>query len=930
MTPSDKWQAFFARLCRIEALAILAVVALAYPLKVDSEALSAVSDPMLVNWLGPLLTFGVAPLVLKETLFGILVLLLFVTFVIWQAFWPRRDREARWRLIGAVVLAVLAFASVLWWSPTFYYSLKTLTRVASGLAFYCVVASLASDRKGLLESGGWVIVIVSGLVALVAMMQHFGVSAGFLPLFDEPRNRVGSFIGQNTGMSNYLLGAFFLSVSMLFSRRSPASRTFLACLLAVHIFVIIVAQSRAVWLLAALLTPAQVFVLRRATGVGPRLRHWAVIGAVGVGILATQLIESPLNILSVRGYPLLERMKDFRPDQLRRETRTRIVVCSGRLVFANPASALIGHGLGSFQYVYPKAQMDYYTSHDDLWIEPTDKITTRAHNDYLQLVIECGLLGLLLVGAWFAVDVRRGWRRQCEAMATDARGESLRVGALFALVATLLHALVDFPFHVTPLVATFLFLLATWSATRAPGEDDATVDATRATRDSAYMSIIGTLLFCGFALFCFRRELVVDVCRAQGETAYNLLDGRYRDADAADQFAALNYSLERYWQANRLEPLRADLHFNRALVLLSRAELFSRSADEYHRVGDDKNDRAQGQRAVIDLESAVQHIDEALAEHRNHVVYMALGRALRRLYELTGDREFLSLATDNLELSTRYSPSYAEAAVELISLYVRERQQPKRILELRRQLDRYAPHAYNVHFERSAYDLLYNGYAAQAIPQFRALVAVADADVSASDNDATRARADAFRRHMIEAMIDAGQREQAEAELREAETRYPNEWFWAKARARLLAVDGGWNELAKLARGIIDNNPDPGDNDFWETAEAMATWKAGLPGGEAMMAVIQTNARDNQIYRLYLGTLAIDWFGDSETAIRELTIRSRLKPEADAYVHGRLALLLFDAKRYDEAREQVNTALTKKPDYLRMRALDEQLRAIGK
>lgn len=100
-----------------------------------------------------------------------------------------------------------------------------------------------------------------------------------------------------------------------------------------------------------------------------------------------------------------------------------------------------GTGLGSFHSVYA------------LWENASAVETTyvnHAHNDYLQVVLETGAAGLLLVLiflSWWTVHVIRVW--QSTVSSHFARAATIASGALLA------HSLVDYPLRTAALSAVF-------------------------------------------------------------------------------------------------------------------------------------------------------------------------------------------------------------------------------------------------------------------------------------------------------------------------------------------------------------------------------------------------------------------------------------------------------------------------------------------
>jgi O-antigen ligase len=111
---------------------------------------------------------------------------------------------------------------------------------------------------------------------------------------------------------------------------------------------------------------------------------------------------------------------------------------------------ILGWGLGSFEYVYPRFR-SFYTS----------QFVDKAHNDYLQLAAETGLLGLC-AGVWFlCVTLRCAWGK-AHKWATDING-AVSVAVLVGVVGILVHSLVDFNLQI-PANAALFYSLCTFAA----------------------------------------------------------------------------------------------------------------------------------------------------------------------------------------------------------------------------------------------------------------------------------------------------------------------------------------------------------------------------------------------------------------------------------------------------------------------------------
>jgi O-antigen ligase len=111
---------------------------------------------------------------------------------------------------------------------------------------------------------------------------------------------------------------------------------------------------------------------------------------------------------------------------------------------------VLGWGLGTFQYVYPQFRSFY-----------TNYLVDHAHNDYLEFLIETGLLGFAGV-LWFVIVLlRSGWQKLPH-WKTGLTG-TVKIGAMAGCIAILVHSLVDFNLQITANAALF-YVLATMVA----------------------------------------------------------------------------------------------------------------------------------------------------------------------------------------------------------------------------------------------------------------------------------------------------------------------------------------------------------------------------------------------------------------------------------------------------------------------------------
>ena len=118
---------------------------------------------------------------------------------------------------------------------------------------------------------------------------------------------------------------------------------------------------------------------------------------------------------------------------------------------------VFGSGLGTFGTLYAKYKL------------PQGREVQLAHNNYLQVWTEMGILGIVSFLWLWAVFLKRGWRLIHRLGAVGCRSEAaVAIGCYVGVVAFLIHSLVDFDLYVPGIamnVWLFLALITSYEAT---------------------------------------------------------------------------------------------------------------------------------------------------------------------------------------------------------------------------------------------------------------------------------------------------------------------------------------------------------------------------------------------------------------------------------------------------------------------------------
>jgi O-antigen ligase len=114
---------------------------------------------------------------------------------------------------------------------------------------------------------------------------------------------------------------------------------------------------------------------------------------------------------------------------------------------------IVGSGLGALVAVYPRYEI-YYDG----------RVVDHVHNDYVELLAESGVLGLLCCGAFLWVMFRRAGAVFIAEQGHFSR--AYHTGATVGVAGLLLHSVVDFNLHIPS--NALLFLLLSHLATSEP------------------------------------------------------------------------------------------------------------------------------------------------------------------------------------------------------------------------------------------------------------------------------------------------------------------------------------------------------------------------------------------------------------------------------------------------------------------------------
>lgn len=378
-----------------------------------------------------------------------------VLFLVPLLFWPwLRDAYHIVKEGGLLVFGVPALLA--WWiegRPGWKDVPAWYRWSAAAFLFWVVLRALgggADPVSGRMQAGEWLLVALgtvsvmglpeqvrrralawlvagSAMVCLVGIAQHLFGWNFLVPYKMEQRSitftqdRVFSTFGNPIFFAGYLVLVFPLTIAALASEApGPYRRKFWGGALFLEIIALLFTSSRAAFI--GLFAGGAVMALAV-----PQLRKWLwKVGAVGAVAIALVWLVRPGLV-----------------------THALVMGDSGRLIMWKATakmaadSPLLGVGTGNYTAEYPCAQVAVASPGDTGF----GVNAVFAHNEYLQAASEWGLPGLVLMVVVL-------WGLLGAFPAHDFLGWGVRAGTVGIAV----HALFNFPFHVSP-TAEFTWLI---------------------------------------------------------------------------------------------------------------------------------------------------------------------------------------------------------------------------------------------------------------------------------------------------------------------------------------------------------------------------------------------------------------------------------------------------------------------------------------
>jgi O-antigen ligase len=314
--------------------------------------------------------------------------------------------------------------------------------------------------------GSWIIIAILLGTFVAVLLGALQVSSGDpvqSPWYFYSRTNHGVATGFFAN-SNHLATLLVVSIPMLFAfvselrkRSKAASSTSAMMLMAIGAFLVLLVGIFLTGSLAVLLLALPV-ILISATLLMPET----------IRLRGPALALAALSIVAM-GFVYMTPLQDKLMSANQTSFESRQTIWSDSIPAIGDHIAL-GSGVGSFQRVY--RQYEDHSAVDRTFVN-------HAHNDYIEVIMETGIPGLLLLAAFFF-----WWGSRAVPIWRAGALDRYAVAASIASGAVLIHSLVDYPLRTAAISAIMAACLAKMARPRVQ-EGSETPDLWPSTRHAA-------------------------------------------------------------------------------------------------------------------------------------------------------------------------------------------------------------------------------------------------------------------------------------------------------------------------------------------------------------------------------------------------------------------------------------------------------------
>jgi len=350
------------------------------------------------------------------------------------------------RLNISILLFILVMSISLLRSKIIFVGLKDFINFLAYFMIFFLIINCIYNQKQFL-SFLKLYFIITFLIALYTFFQYYGYD-----LFFKENQSLTSTLGQKNWISNYIAMVFPVILSFFLLKNDKKIKLIYYLLLSFLYANFMICQSRGIWISIFISSIIGLYFIYKFKLIKyfRKNRKWLIL--LILTFLIITIIYSTDNPMNKSAITVPQRaLSTFDKRDTSINTRILIWKTTFNMIKDNP---LFGSGIGSFKINYLNYQAKYlneYPAYSKYWIKAGE-----AHNEYLQIWAELGIVGLVLFLSiiYFFYDLIINFFNENK----NDKKKIIIIGLFTGITCFLIHSLFSFPLHVPALGSAFFMI----------------------------------------------------------------------------------------------------------------------------------------------------------------------------------------------------------------------------------------------------------------------------------------------------------------------------------------------------------------------------------------------------------------------------------------------------------------------------------------
>ncbi len=387
---------------------------------------------------------------IKEFIFGLLV----VTSLIFWCF--RMINQEKFNFIRSPIdFPILCFIAIcifsLFRSNSPMISIKELPLFLAGPLLYFIITNNISNEQQINRILN-VIVIIGGLFGIYGILQYQGIDFSFWTGNIGRQNVFGLF-GNVNYFAEYLIIPLTITVSLFFAPQNKLKKILLLFGMIAMGTSLTVTFTRGSYLGfgASLIFMSFLFLISRSKNFVKNNKKIFIIILVAICIITFLLVAlTPLN----KSGTVISKIKSrISISQLTQDYAIRRRIATWKFtILMIKDHPLLGSGIGTYKYNTLKYQAEFFEQGENRSLYPHG-FADKAHNEYLQLWAEMGIIGLGIF-IWLIVCYFNYGIKILNKIKNHYK-QAILIGLMGSIVAVLVDGIFGFPLHLAATLVLF-------------------------------------------------------------------------------------------------------------------------------------------------------------------------------------------------------------------------------------------------------------------------------------------------------------------------------------------------------------------------------------------------------------------------------------------------------------------------------------------